>query len=155
MLSRAVAPKGERSMEGTMIWFNPAKRHGFIQTDEGERLRVDEAGLLSGTLLGDRCRGMRVRFDRLAGSPFIAGIVSGRLDRGELDPRLQEVLLRGDDAKVETLFFHVGSRQSGFVLRPDEFERGCWQGEEQLVVQLGNCVVSVLVAGELGRALER
>jgi cold shock CspA family protein len=69
MLSRAVAPKGERSMEGTMIWFNPAKRHGFIQTDEGERLRVDEAGLLSGTLLGDRCRGTRVRFDRLSGEP--------------------------------------------------------------------------------------
>jgi hypothetical protein len=60
-----------------------------------------------------------------------------------------------DDAKVETLFFHVGSRQSGFVLRPDEFVRGFWQGEGQLVVQLGNCVVSVLVAGELGRALER
>ena len=56
-------------MEGTMIWFNPAKRHGFIQTDEGERLLVDEAGLLLGTLLGDRCRGMRVRFDRVSGEP--------------------------------------------------------------------------------------
>jgi cold shock CspA family protein len=51
-------------MEGTMIWFNPAKRHGFIQTDEGERLRVDESGLGTGTLLGDRCRGTRVRFER-------------------------------------------------------------------------------------------
>ena len=51
-------------MEGTMIWFNPAKRHGFIQTDEGERLRVDESGLATGTLLGDRCRGTRVRFER-------------------------------------------------------------------------------------------
>jgi hypothetical protein len=98
----------------------------------------------------------RRRADEAApGSPFIAGIVLGRIDRGELDPRLQEASLRGDDAKVETLFFHVGSRQSGFVLRPDEFERGYWQGEEQLAVQLGNCVVSVLVAGELGRALER
>jgi hypothetical protein len=106
-------------------------------------------------LLGLVGRPVLVLFSGVAGSPFIAGIVSGRLDRGELDPRLQEVLLRGDDAKVETLFFHVGSRQSGFVLRPDEFERGYWQGDEQLVVQLGNCVVSVLVAGELGRALER
>jgi hypothetical protein len=44
-------------MQGTMIWFNPAKRHGFIQTDEGERLRIDEAGLARGTLLGDLCRG--------------------------------------------------------------------------------------------------
>jgi hypothetical protein len=106
-------------------------------------------------LLGLVGRPVLVLFSGVAGSPFIAGIVSGRLDRGELDPRLQEVLLRGDDAKVETVFFHVGSRQSGFVLRPDEFERGFWQGEEQLVLQLGNCVVSVLVAGELGQALER
>ena len=28
-------------MQGTMIWFNPAKKHGFIRTDDGERLRVD------------------------------------------------------------------------------------------------------------------
>jgi len=56
-------------MEGTMIWFNPAKRHGFIQTDDGERLRVDEAGFSPGTLLGDRCRGTRVRFERLPGEP--------------------------------------------------------------------------------------
>jgi cold shock CspA family protein len=54
-------------MEGTMIWFNPAKRHGFIQTDEGERLRVDETGLAQGTLLADGCRGTRVYFDRVAG----------------------------------------------------------------------------------------
>jgi hypothetical protein len=54
-------------MEGTMIWFNPAKRHGFISTDEGERLRVDEAGFAPGQLLGDRCRGTRVRFERIAG----------------------------------------------------------------------------------------
>ena len=50
-----------------MIWFNPAKRHGFIQTDEGERLRVDESGLATGTLLGDRCHGTRVRFERTHG----------------------------------------------------------------------------------------
>jgi len=106
-------------------------------------------------LLGLVGRPVLVLFSGASGSPFIAGIVSGRLDRGELDPRLQEVLLRGDDAKVETLFFHVGSRQSGFVLRPDEFERGFWRGDGQLVVQLGNCAVSVLAAGELGRALAR
>ena len=49
----------------------------------------------------------------------------------------------------------MGSRQSGFVLWPDEFERGFCQGEGQLVLRLGTCLVSVLVAGELGRALER
>ena len=57
------------SMEGTMIWFNPAKRHGFIQTDEGERLPIDEAGLAPGRLSGDSCRGTRVRFARLSGEP--------------------------------------------------------------------------------------
>lgn len=106
-------------------------------------------------LLGLVGRPVLVLFSGAGGSPYIAGVLSGRLDRGELDARLQDVLLRGDVAKVETLFFHVGSRQSGFVLRPDEFERGFWHGEGQLVVQLGNCVVTVLVAGELGSVLER
>jgi cold shock CspA family protein len=53
-------------MEGTMLWFNPAKRHGFIRTDEGERLRVDHDGFAAGHLLGDRCRGTRVSFERAA-----------------------------------------------------------------------------------------
>lgn len=51
-------------MEGKMLWFNPAKRHGFIRTDEGERLRVDEDGFVAGQPVGDRCRGIRVSFDR-------------------------------------------------------------------------------------------
>jgi cold shock CspA family protein len=51
-------------MEGTMIWFNPAKRHGFIRTEDGERLRVEEGGFASGPL-GDRCRGTKVTFDRI------------------------------------------------------------------------------------------
>lgn len=51
-------------MEGTMLWFNPAKRHGFIRTDEGERLRVDQDGFVAGQLLGDGCRGTRVTFER-------------------------------------------------------------------------------------------
>lgn len=100
-------------------------------------------------------RPVLVLFSGAGGSPFIVGVVSGRLDRGEPDERLQEVLLRGDGAEVETLFLHVGSRQSGFVIRPDEFERGFWQDEGQLVVHLGSCAVSVLAQGELGRALER
>ena len=106
-------------------------------------------------LLGLVGRPVLVLFSGASGSPFIAGVVSGRLDRGELDARLEEVLLRGDDAKVETFFFHVGSRQSGFVLRPDEFERGFWRRDGHLVVHLGNCAVSVLAGGELGGALER
>jgi hypothetical protein len=52
-------------MEGTMLWFNRAKRHGFIDTDDGERLRVDEDGLAPGHVLAERCSGTRVRFDRV------------------------------------------------------------------------------------------
>lgn len=100
-------------------------------------------------------RPVLVLFSGEEGSPFISGILSGRLDRGELDGRLQEVLLRADDATVETLFFHVGSRQNGFVIRPDEFQRGFWRSDTQLVLQIGRCVISVLAGGELGSALER
>ena len=52
-------------MEGTLIWFNPAKRHGFIRTDDGERLRVDEGGFEPGHELGDRMAGTKVRFARV------------------------------------------------------------------------------------------
>jgi len=52
-------------MEGTLIWFNPAKRHGFIRTDDGERLRVDEGGFEPGHELGDRMAGTKVRFERV------------------------------------------------------------------------------------------
>jgi len=52
-------------MEGTMIWFNEAKQHGFIRTDEGERLRVDDTGFEAGQVLDDRCGGTRVSFERV------------------------------------------------------------------------------------------
>jgi hypothetical protein len=104
------------------------------------------------SLLG---RPVLVLFSGTGASPFIAGVVSGRLDRGEPDERLQALLLRDDSIPVETLFFHVGSRQSGFVLRPDEFDRGFWQADEQLTIHLGTCAVTILVHGELGEALKR
>ena len=47
-----------------MLWFNPAKQHGFIWRDEGERLRVDRDGFAEGHVPGERCRGARVTFDR-------------------------------------------------------------------------------------------
>jgi hypothetical protein len=120
--------------------------------DGGEDLGYEQAleALLS--LIG---RPVLVLFSGVDGPPFIAGVISGRLDRGELDQRLQEVLLRADDSAIETLFFHVGSRESGFVIRPDEFERGFWRSDRQLVLHLGRCAISILVAGELGSALER
>jgi len=100
-------------------------------------------------------RPVLVLYSGADGSPFISGISAGRLDRGEPDERLQEILLRADDTAVETLFFHVGSRQNGFVVRPDEFERGFWRSDDQLVLHVGRCAISVLVGGELGRSLER
>jgi hypothetical protein len=96
-----------------------------------------------------------VLFSGADGAPFISGVVAGRLDRGELDERLQEVLLRADDSAVETLFFHVGSRQNGFVVRPDDFARGFWRSDGQLVVHVGPCAINLLVGGDLGKALER
>jgi len=100
-------------------------------------------------------RPVLVLFSGADGSPFISGILSGRLDRGELDERLQEVLLRADETAIETLFFHVGSRQNGFVVRPDEFERAFWRSDSQLVVHVGHCAIHILLGGELGSALER
>jgi hypothetical protein len=100
-------------------------------------------------------RQVLVLFSGTDATPFIAGVVSGRLDRGEPDERLQALLLRGDADLVETLFFHVGSRQSGFVLRPDEFKHAFWQTHEQLTIHLGECAVTILIQGELGDALQR
>ena len=100
-------------------------------------------------------RHVLVLFSGLGGSPFISGVIAGRLDRGELDERLQALFLRADVALVETLFFHVGSRESGFVVRPDEFVQAFWQTDRQLTIHLGACAVTVLIQGELGEALQR
>ncbi len=100
-------------------------------------------------------RQVLVLFSGTGAAPFIAGVIAGRLDRGELDERLQQLLLRADTSAVETLFFHIGSRQSGFVLRPDEFERAFWQSDQQLTLHLGDCAITVMVQGELGEALRR
>jgi hypothetical protein len=100
-------------------------------------------------------RQVLVLFSGASGSPFVFGLQSGRLDRGEVDERLQGVLLRSDESPVETILFQVGSRQTGFVLRPDEFERAFWQAPEQLTIHVGQCAITVLVHGELGEALSR
>lgn len=51
-------------MRGNLIWFNPEKRHGFIRTEDGERLLVEENGFAPGHLLGDRCAGTPLTFER-------------------------------------------------------------------------------------------
>jgi hypothetical protein len=123
----------------------------------GERagsIPLDYEGAL-GALLSLIGRPVLVLFSGTGGPPFITGVLAGRLDRGELDRRLQALLLRADEAPVETLFFHVGSRRSGFVLRPDEFERAFWLPGEQLTIHLGPCAVTILIQAELGEALAR
>lgn len=51
-------------MRGTMLWFNPAKQHGFVRTEEGERLLVETGGFARGHEPGDRCAGTAVEFER-------------------------------------------------------------------------------------------
>lgn len=53
-------------MRGALIWFNPLKQHGFIRTEDGERLLVEESGFEPGHVPGERCRGTQVRFNREA-----------------------------------------------------------------------------------------
>ncbi len=129
-----------------MTRFERSDLDGAVELDYEQALEA----LLS--LIGRR---VLVLFSGADGLPFISGVLSGRLDRGELDERLQEVLLRADGSTVETLFFHVGSRENGFVIRPDEFKSGFWRSNSQLVLHVGHCAISVLAGGELGRALER
>ena len=56
----------EMQLRGVMLWFNPAKQHGFIRTEEGERLLVEVSGFAPGHLLGDLCAGTTVEFEREA-----------------------------------------------------------------------------------------
>jgi cold shock CspA family protein len=50
-------------MRGQMIWFNRGKDHGFIRTDEGERLRVDGSGFAAGERPEGRCAEKVVTFE--------------------------------------------------------------------------------------------
>jgi cold shock CspA family protein len=50
-------------VRGKMLWFNEAKDHGFIETDDGERLYVQRSGFLEGQAPVGRCAGLPVQFD--------------------------------------------------------------------------------------------
>ena len=127
-------------------FLGPSEREGSVKLDYEQAL----SALLS--LIG---RQVLVLFSGAEHGPFISGVVAGRLDRGELDERLQALLLRADPEVVETLFFHVGSRLNGFVIRPDEFVHAFWQTDEQLTIRLGESAVTVLIQGDLETALHR
>ena len=51
-------------MRGTMIWFNVDKGHGFIRTEDDERLIVHADGFTDGDAPVGRCAGNDVTFDR-------------------------------------------------------------------------------------------
>ena len=50
-------------MRGHMLWFNAAKDHGFIMTDEGERLAVAGDGFAPGERPEGRCAQKVVTFE--------------------------------------------------------------------------------------------
>ncbi len=54
-------------MQGTMLWFNLDKGHGFIRTEDDERLYVARSGFLPGHQPEPRCKGRAVAFDRETG----------------------------------------------------------------------------------------
>jgi cold shock CspA family protein len=45
-----------------MLWFNEEKDHGYIETDEGERLYVHGSGFEGGVRLKGPCAGTIVEF---------------------------------------------------------------------------------------------
>ena len=50
-------------MRGKMIWFNDKKDHGFIRTDEDERLKVLGTGFAAGERPVGRCADAVVNFE--------------------------------------------------------------------------------------------
>ncbi len=50
-------------MRGTMLWFNSDKDHGFISTEEGERLYVHGNAFVGGMRPQGRCAGLDVSFE--------------------------------------------------------------------------------------------
>lgn len=51
-------------MQGTMLWFNLDKGHGFIRTEDDERLYVAHSSFLPGHPPEGRCKGRAVSFER-------------------------------------------------------------------------------------------
>ncbi len=52
-------------MRGKMLWFNDVKGHGFIHTEEEERLYVAREGFAPGEVPVGRCAGLDVEFSRV------------------------------------------------------------------------------------------
>jgi cold shock CspA family protein len=52
-------------MHGKMLWFNGEKGHGYIQTDDDERLYVTSSGFLPKEEPVKRCARRHVTFERI------------------------------------------------------------------------------------------
>ncbi len=50
-------------MRGTMLWFDERKDHGFISTEDAERLYVHGTGFTGGVRPKGRCAALAVAFD--------------------------------------------------------------------------------------------
>lgn len=70
-------------MRGHMLWFNETKDHGFIRTEEGERLQVDGSGFARGERPKGRCADKVVTFE---------------VDRGDDGRRAQNVVFEREVA---------------------------------------------------------
>jgi cold shock CspA family protein len=57
-----VQPESEPKMRGTMLWFNELKDHGYISTEQGERLYVHGTGFAGGVRPEGPCAGLAVAF---------------------------------------------------------------------------------------------
>lgn len=55
-------------MRGKMLWFNDEKGHGFIRTEEDERLQVDRDGFVGGEPPVGRCVDLDVTFEVVDGT---------------------------------------------------------------------------------------
>ena len=51
----------ETSIAGKMLWFSEAKDHGFILTEDDERLYVDRDGFVGRAAPVGRCAGLAVQ----------------------------------------------------------------------------------------------
>ena len=51
-------------MRGQLIWFNREKQYGYIRTEEGERLLVEQAEFPGLDELGNRRAGAALTFER-------------------------------------------------------------------------------------------
>jgi cold shock CspA family protein len=50
-------------VRGKMKWFNEDKDHGYIETEDGERLYIHGSGFAGGQRLKGRCAGIEVEFE--------------------------------------------------------------------------------------------